>query len=53
MDKSTLRVTFSVEELVEKLALRTWFYQICHCFVIMKGGGEDIFGVSHDVDDLW
>lgn len=52
MYKSTLCVTFSIEELEQKLALRTWFYQTFHCFVIIKGGREDIFGVSHDVDDL-
>lgn len=52
MDKSTLCVTFSIKELVEELALRTWFYQAGYCSVIIKGGREDIFGAPHDIDDL-
>lgn len=48
----SLRTTFSIEELVEKLVLWTWADMIGGLRMIVNGRCEHIFGVSHDIDDL-
>lgn len=48
----SLRTTFSIEELVEKLVLWTWADMIGGFRMIVNGRCEHIFGVSHDIDDL-